>query len=150
MAALAAVGSFLVTAVSAYAAVAGAVGVAAVVAGLSAGSRPVFSVGVAVLFGGVVAAGVVGLPPAFLLLAAFLTVVAWDAGRTGFGIAAEIGRETPTRRIEVVQLASSAVALVAGASVGYAVFRSTTSGGPVVALVALLVGVGFLLISIVE
>lgn len=145
---IAAVGSALLTAVSVHSLAAGVVGVVSLAVGLRRGSPSAFTVGAVALFAGVLVAGVLGASPELLLLAAFLTVIAWETGRNGFGIAAEVGRDAPTLRVETLHLVSRIVVLTVGMSVGYAVFRGVTGGRSVLAVVALLVGAVALLVSV--
>lgn len=145
---LAAVSTLLITAVSVYTLVAGVVGIVLLVIGVVRGSSRIFTIGTAMLFVGVVIAGMVGMAPVFLLVAALLVATVWEVGQNGFSIAEEVGKEVPTLRIELVHLTSSIVVLVAGVSIGYAVFLTATGGQPAIALVALLVGVIVLLIAL--
>ncbi len=145
---VAAGGVVLITAVSAYTLVAGALGIVLLVTGVARGSSRMFTLGTAMLFVGIVIAGMLGMAPVFILLAAFLAAIAWEVGQNGFSIAEEVGHEAPTLRIELVHVVCSIVVLVAGVSVGYAVFLAATGGQPVLALVALLVGAVVLLVAL--
>ncbi|KZN23914.1 hypothetical protein A4G99_13875 [Haladaptatus sp. R4] len=147
---LAAFGVLLVTAVSVYTLIASVSGVVFLVVGLVRGSSEILTVGSAVLFGAVVVAGLLGIAPLFLLIAAFLTVISWDVGQNGLTITDEVGREVSTLRIEGIHLVSHVVVLTVGATIGYVAFRSATGGYPVFALIALLVGVIALLITLQE
>lgn len=131
----------VVTAVSVHTLAASVLGVVLLAVGLLHGSSSVFTLGTGALFGAIILAGLLGMAPVLLLAAAFLVVVAWDVGRNGFSIADEIGRGVSTLRIEIVHAVSSIVVLAVGSSVGYAVYLTVTGRQPVLALVALLVGV---------
>lgn len=145
---VAAGGALLITAVSVYTLVAGAIGTVLLIVSVVRGSSRLFTIGTAMLFSGIVIAGMQGVAPMFLLLAAFLVMIAWEVGQNGFSIAEEVGHEVPTFRIELVHVVSSIVVLAVGVSVGYAVFLAATGGQPVLALVALLVGAVTLLIAL--
>jgi hypothetical protein len=145
---LAAVGVLLVTAVSAYTLVVDTIGIVLLVISVVRGSSRIFTIGIAMLFGGIVIAGMLGVAPVFLLLAAFLGAIVWEVGQNGFSITREVGHGVPTLRIELVHLVSSVVVLVAGVSIGYAVFLTAMGGQPAIALIALLVGVVALLIAL--
>lgn len=145
---LAAVGVLLVTAVSVYTLVVDIIGVVLLFIGVVRGSTRAFTIGTAMLFGGIVIAGMMGVAPLYYLLAAFLVATVWNVGQNGFSIAREVGHGVPTRRIELIHLIGSVVVLVAGVSIGYAVFLTATGGQPAIALVALLVGVIALLTAL--
>ncbi|WP_455583668.1 DUF7519 family protein [Halogeometricum borinquense] len=137
-----------VTAVSPYVLALGILGLVLLAVGLFRASPKTFAVGTGLLFVGVVVAGILGMASVYLLLAAFLVVIAWTVGQNGFSIGAEVGTDAPTLRIELVHLVSSMAILVVGASVGFGVFLTATGGQPVLALVALLVGVVALLVGL--
>lgn len=145
---LVAIFTLLITSVSIYTLVAGAVGIGLLLISVIRGSSRIFTIGIAMLFGGIVIAGMIGMAPMFLLVAAFLVAIVWDVGQNGFTIAEEVGKGVPTLRIELIHLISSIVVLVAGVSIGYAVFLTVSGGQPAIALVALLVGVVVLLIAL--
>lgn len=145
---VAAVGVLLITAVSVYTLVAGAIGIVLLVIGVVRGSSRLFTIGTAMLFGGVIIAGMLGMAPVFLVLAAFLVMITWDVGQNGFSIAEEVGHGIPTLRIELVHVVSSLIVFVIGVSIGYAVFLTATGGQPAIALIALLVGGIVLLIAL--
>lgn len=145
---VAAVGVLLITVVSVHTLVAGATGIVVLLIGVARGSSRLFTLGTAILFSGIVIAGMLGMAPVFLLLAAFLVMIVWEVGQNGFNIAEEVGQEAPTIRIELIHVVSSIVVLGIGMSVGYAVFLATTGGQSAIALIALLVGVIAVLIAL--
>ncbi|WP_435101927.1 DUF7519 family protein [Halarchaeum sp. P4] len=142
-----ALGALVLLADVTYALVAGVVGVLVLGVGLRRGRVDVFNAGAGLIGGALLLAGVFGIGEGGTLLAAVALVLAWDAGRYGFRLAREAGPETSTRRVEAVHTLSTLVVLVLGASVGYAVFRSSTGDRPLVALAALLVGAVALLVA---
>jgi hypothetical protein len=123
---------------SATALVFGVAGGALVLAGLGVARKGPVTVGSALLFCGVLAAGTVGAATRPLLVAGAATVVCWDVGRYAVDLGAQLGRAASTVRVELLHVAVSA--LVASATVGaaYAASRTVAGGQPVVALVALL------------
>lgn len=137
---LTAAGAALLVSVSIHAIVAGAVGVLVMTVGLVRWSPRLLTVGATSLFGSLLVAGVLGMAPEYLLGAAFLTAMAWDAGLLAVGLAEEVGRDVSTLRVEVVRLSSSAVVLAVGGASGYLVFRHVSGNHPMLALVALLFG----------
>lgn len=144
----AATAGVVVVAVSPYTLAAGVLGLALVAVGLGRRSGRAFSAGAACLFAAVVVTGALGMAPSFVLLAASLVAVSWSVGRNGLTIAAEVGADTPTLRVEAVHAVGTVALLAVGASVGFGVFLVATGGHSALALVALLVGVVALLVGL--
>lgn len=115
----------------------GAVGVAV---GVLVGIRRSVTLGAAGLFAGAAVAGIFGAPPGPPLVAAAAAVVAWDVGGNAISVGEHLGREAPTRRGEVAHAAASAAVAATTAGFGYVLYRLSTGGQPVGALVFLLVG----------
>lgn len=147
---VAALGVLVITAISVYPLAASALGMILLVLGLLRGSSDVFMLGAGALFSAIVLAGLLGMAPVLLLAAAFLAIVAWDVGHNGFSIADELGRDASTLRIELVHAVSSIVVFAVGSIVGYTVYLIVTGRQPVLALIALLIGVVALLIALQE
>ncbi|AFK21087.1 hypothetical protein E6P09_18140 (plasmid) [Haloferax mediterranei ATCC 33500] len=145
---LAAIATLVITAVSTYTLAASALGVFFLLVGLVRGSTEIYTLGTVLLVVAIILAGMLGMAPLFLLTAAFFALIAWDVGQNGFSIADEVGSGVSTLRIEMVHAVSSSVVFAAGSSVGYAVFLTMTGRQPVLALVALLVGVVALLLAL--
>lgn len=118
--------------------VAGAIGVLGLVAGVALGRESTVSVAASVLLAAVILAAAEGTPPVIVLVAAVATVLAWDVGRYAIGLGAQLGRDAPTTRIELVHAAASGVVGVVTAGIGFGIFRSTATGQPMIALVYLL------------
>lgn len=116
----------------------GAVGLAALLAGLLRKSRPTVTLGGAALLLGAVAAGLAGAPPSVALAAVTATVVAWDAAGTAIVLGDQLGRAADTARVEAVHLGATALVGALAASVGYALYRAATGGQPIVALLCFL------------
>lgn len=115
-------------------------GVVGLFVALRRGSHRALVWGVSGLFGGVLLAGVVGVPSIVLVIAAIGTVVAWDSGEHALGLGDQLGDAGPTTRSQLVHGASTAaVATVAGIG-SYALYLVGTGGRPTVALVLLLAG----------
>lgn len=119
--------------------VVGATGLVALVVGLERGLRRLVSLGVLGLVLGVLAAGAVGLPSELLLVSAAGSAVAWDVADHAVSLGAQVGRDADTARAELVHAAGSALVASVAVAAAYLVFRSV-AGGPVLALVLLLVG----------
>jgi hypothetical protein len=114
-------------------------GLVTLAAGLRRGERRVVTLGAAVLFGGVLLAGVFGAPPEPTLVAAAATVVAWDAGEHAVGLGRQVGRHAETGRAELVHAAGSALVASTAAAAAYLAFRTLASQS-VVALALLALG----------
>jgi hypothetical protein len=66
----------------------------------------------------------------------------------GASLAAQLGREADTRRVEVVHLVGSAAVAAAAATVGYGVYLTAGGGQPVAALLLLLLAGVILLVTL--
>lgn len=118
----------------------GGLGTLAVAFGVVAGHRRAVTLGAVGLFSGAAMAGVFGAPPGPAIVAAAAAVVAWDVGGNAISVGEHLGREAPTRRGEVAHAAASAAVAATTAGFGYVLYRLSTGGQPVGALVFLLVG----------
>ena len=121
------------------AALVGLVGLATLALGLRRGDTRVLTLGAAVVFGGVLLAGIFGAPPEPTLLAAAATVVAWDAGEHAIGLGAQVGRHAETGRAEMVHAAGSALVASTAAAAAFLAFQTLASRS-VLALVLLALG----------
>jgi len=110
-------------------------GVIAVAA--SEGRKRLISLGAALLFAGLLLAGMEGGSPPALLLGAVGVVVAYDAGRYAVRLGHQL-RGAPTARAELVHVGATATVATAAAAVGGVAFRIGGGGQPSTALVALL------------
>ncbi|MEF8843022.1 MAG: hypothetical protein V5A62_15590 [Haloarculaceae archaeon] len=117
----------------------GGVGLAALVAGLRRGIRRLVSLGVLGLILGVLVAGAVGVPAELLLVSAAASAVAWDVATQAVSLGEQVGRDADTARAELVHAAGSALVATVAVAAAYLVF-ATVTGGPVLALVLLLLG----------
>lgn len=117
----------------------GAPGVALVVVGATRGARWAVTSGAAVLFAGVLVAGVFEAPPLALLAGTVLAVTAWDAGGTAIDLGEQLGRDADATRLQVVHVGSTALAGLLATGVSYGIYRAATGGQPVAALALLLV-----------
>jgi hypothetical protein len=116
--------------------------------GLRRGESRLITLGAAVLFGGVLLAGVFGAPPEPTLLAAAATVVSWDAAQHAVDLGQQIGRQASTERAELVHIAGSALVAITAASVAFLVFQTLASQSTL-ALVLLALG-GLLLAALLR
>jgi hypothetical protein len=108
------------------------------VLGTVSGRRRAVTLGVAMLFVGLLLAGAEGARPPVLLLGAVGTAVAYDAGRYAIRLGDQLRGGAPTARAELVHVGATATVATATAGVGAVVFRVATGGQPSTALVALL------------
>lgn len=118
---------------------AGTGGVLLLVGGLVRGTVRVVTTGGFALLVGALAGGLAGAPAPATLLGAATAVLAWDAGGTAVALGEQLGREAPTRRLELVHLGGSVLAGLLASGVGFGLYRVTTGGQPVAALVFSLV-----------
>lgn len=117
----------------------GGAGVAVLAAGVALARHDAVSLGAAALFGGVLAAGVQGAPVAPLLAGGVATVVAWDSAGTAIDLGAQLGREAPTRRLELVHAAGTALVGGLAATAGWSIYQISLGSRPLTGPVFLLV-----------
>lgn len=117
-----------------------AVGAAAVGAGAVRGSRRLVTAGAAALFLGVLAAALTVDDPFLTLLGGALAFVAWDVGEYGIDVGEQLGRDAPTRRLEVTHAAASTIVGLLAVIAGYGVYTVAWGGLPSAALVLFLLG----------
>ena len=103
------------------------------------------TLGSVALLAGVILAGVAGLPAGPLLGGLAATVFAWDAGGFAVDLAAQLGREAETDRLEARHCAGTAAVLLGSAGLGLGVYVTAGGGQPVVALLLLVVAAAVLL-----
>lgn len=108
------------------------------------GQRRLVTAGTALVFGGLLLAGVTGASPLALLVGAVATVVAYDAAHYAVRLGHQLGRSAPTGRAEIVHVGVTAAVALGAAAVGYLVFELGTGEQPATALVALLLAAVFL------
>ncbi len=106
--------------------------------GVSGGRRRVVTLGVAVLFGSLVLAGIDRVDPPTLLLAGVGLVVAHDGGQYAVTLGHQLGGDADTTRAELVHVGATATVASATAGLGALTFRVGTGGQPSTALVTLL------------
>lgn len=105
-------------------------------------SRRWLSVGVALIFAGTLISGAFGaVQPELMLLSVTSTILAWDIGHQAFSLGDQLGRNTPTRRLEITHMATSAVALGVVSFVAYFVFLFSGDGRPAPAVALLVLGI---------
>lgn len=123
----------------------GLLGAAALVAGLARGSRGTVTAGSAALIGAAILSGARGAPGLAVLVSVAAAVLAWDVGRHGLSLGHQVGRESPTRRVELAHAAASTA--VGGSTVllGFLASRASIAGQTTSALVLLVVAALFLL-----
>lgn len=120
------------------------VGAAVAVLGVVAGRRRVVSLGVALLFSGLLLAGIEGGRPTPLLLSALLIAVAYDAAHYAVTLGEQLRAGAATTRAELVHVGATATVASAVAGTGALTFRIGTGGQPSTALITLLLATVFL------
>jgi hypothetical protein len=94
-----------------------------------------------VLLTGPLLVGLAGEPALPVALAAFLAVLAWDAGRYGITLSDQLGRDAATTRVAVTHSALTAAVGAGGVGIAYGTYLFVAGRGSVLALAALLVGI---------
>jgi hypothetical protein len=121
------------------------VGTALVLASFVRGSRAGLTAGCAGLLFGALGAGVQDAPTVVVLFSVTTSVLAWDVGQTAIDIGEQLGRESETRRLELLHLTGSTAVGTATGVVGYLSLQLGTGGQPVSVLLGLLVAALLLL-----
>jgi hypothetical protein len=103
-------------------------------------SRSVVTVGVVSLFGAIVVAGGYGVPPEALVPAGIAAMLAWDIGSNALVVGAQIGRQAPTTRGEVVHAAATLIFGVLAGGLVYGAYLLGSNRQPAPALVLLIAG----------
>lgn len=112
------------------------------VAGAVLGRRHLLDYGAVVTMATIALGGtVVTPPPERIVLAAVVTIVAWDVGQYGITIGDQLGRGAATARIEFVHAALTATVGLAAAAVGYAAYLLIDAEGSALAVALLLAGI---------
>ncbi|MFB6218784.1 MAG: hypothetical protein ABEH77_06340 [Halobacteriaceae archaeon] len=117
-----------------------AAGAAVLAVGAVRGSRRLVTAGAALLFFGVLAGALTADDPLLALLGAALAFVAWDTAEHGIGVGEQLGRDAPTRRLEVTHAAASAIVGLLAVAAGYGAYTVAWGGLPSAALVLFLLG----------
>jgi hypothetical protein len=123
-------------------------GTLALGAGLAVGSRPLATLGPLGVFAGAVAAGTDAAPVPITLFGILGAVLAYDLAGTAIDIGAQLGRETDTRRLELVHIATSSLVGATIAIVSYLVYTFGAGGQPISAVVGLLLAVVVLFVAL--
>jgi hypothetical protein len=84
-------------------------------------------------------AAIGGAPMPLVLLGTLGAVLAWDLANNAFSLGYQLGREAPTRRVEVMHAASSTGVGVFVAGVGVVLYRAGVEGLPSTAVLVMLV-----------
>ncbi|AFZ73704.1 DUF7519 family protein [Natronobacterium gregoryi] len=128
----------------------GATGIVVLAVALAIGNRDAVDAGAFVVFAGVLIAGVQGGVAAVepTLVGTIAAVLAWDRAHAAVDLGEQLGRETPTLRLEAVGFASSLLVGLLSGTVGYAVYVFGTGSQPVPALVLLLLAALFITIGL--
>lgn len=104
-------------------------------------SRGWLSVGVGlVLLGAVVAGGYGAVPVEFMLVGVSAALLALDVGQYAIGVGEQLGRQAPTRRLEITHATSTAIALTVASALVYAVYLFAGDGRPASAVALSVIG----------
>jgi|GEM_PF-1479970 len=105
-------------------------------------SRRWISVGTALVLVGTIISGAYGAVSIELaLIGVTASVLAWDVGHHGIGIGEQLGRETRSKRTQLVHTAVSAVVLGTVSMVAYTVSLVAAGGRPVSAVALVVAGI---------
>ncbi len=115
--------------------------------GLLTGSRRRLGGGAFGIFAAALFAGNLGAPTDATLLGVIGAVLAWDAGGFSMGLSAQLGRDAPTGRVELVHVTASAVVGAITIALAYAAFSLGTGAGSISALLYLLLAAFVLLFA---
>ncbi|ELZ04421.1 DUF7519 family protein [Natrialba aegyptia] len=125
-----------------------ALGVAVLAAGLYWAHPRTIDIGALVLLVGLIVAGARSPLVEPLVVGTVATVLAWDLGHSGLTLGTQLGRDTRTIRLELVQLGSSLLVGLLSGTIGYAVYTAGTGNLPASAIVLLLVAVTLIIVSL--
>lgn len=100
------------------------------------------TLGTAMILVGALVSGAFGaLPSEIMLLAVGAAVLGWDAGQHGIVVGRQLGRQTRTRRAELVHVAASALVIGVASAFVYLVYLVGAGGQPGPAVALLVIGV---------
>lgn len=94
-----------------------------------------------ILFGAIISGGYGVVPPAFLLIGVSAAFLAFDVGQYGIGVGEQLGRQTQTRRLEIIHATSTVIALTVANAFAYSVYLFAGDGRPASAVALTLIGV---------
>lgn len=104
-------------------------------------SRGWLAVGTGLILLAAILGGTYGaVPVEFMLVGVSATLLALDVGQYGIGVGQQLGRQTRTRRLEVVHATFTLIALTVVNAVAYAVFLFGGSGRPASAVALSVIG----------
>lgn len=139
----------LLSAVSLLGLLMGVFGLIGLAAGLFVlGSRRLASLGVGIIFAGVIATGVMGTDEVTLVLGGLAAIVAFDATQNAFSVGHQLSLETETWRGEAVHAAGTVAVGVITAVFVFAIYLLSGGEFAPVALLFLLGGTVFLIWAI--
>lgn len=124
------------------------IGLAILAVGLVLSRQAVVTAGSGALVVGTILAGLLGAPPPATLVGVTISILAWDFATNALEVGEQLGRETPTLRLELVHATASSLVGFVVVAVGYLVYESTTPGQPRSAVFGLLVAVLVLLAAL--
>lgn len=125
----------------------GVCGVAGLVVGLTGRRRAIAGLGALAVFGGVLVAGIAGLPARWLLPSVAAVVLAWVFGIGAFSIESELGGGA-VERSELLHVATATSAGTVTVVVAYVGFQTLEFGESVVGVILLVVAVAALGIAL--
>jgi len=105
-------------------------------------SRGWLTLGTGLVLVGAIITGTYGaVPPSLMLVSIGAAVLGWDVGQYGIVVGEQLGRQTRSRRIQVIHAATSAVVIGVISAVAYLVYLFAGSGRPAQAVALVVLGV---------
>jgi hypothetical protein len=126
----------------------GLVGVALAGSGVYRGSRGALGVGVLVLFGSVVVAGLLSAPAVALVVAMVGAVLAWDVGENAITVGEQFPETARTWRGELIHAIVSTIVVTVFAIGAFVVYTVSTGGYPLAAVALVVVGALVVLVGL--
>lgn len=112
--------------------------VLAIVLSLYLGSRRGLAFGITGLLAGAMIAGLDGAPAPVVLVSVAAAVLTWDYASMAIGVGQQLGRRTPTERLEKLHAVTSAGVAVATIVISVGIYQSIARPSPVAAVFFLL------------
>lgn len=119
-----------------------------VVALFGTGSRRLASLGVGIVFAGIVTTGVMGGDEVLVVIGAVMSILAFDYTQNAFSVGSQLSLETETWRGEAVHAAASLAVGVVSAAFAFAIYLLADGSFAAVGLVFLFLGAVALLWAI--
>lgn len=119
----------------------GGLGLVTLGLGVFTSRQAAVSLGAALVFLGVVFAGIDGAPALVLLLGAVGTILAWDSASTALSLGTQLGRNAPTARLEVVRVTTTGLVGIGAVGGAYGLYTFAAGEGSLTAILFSLLGI---------